>query len=164
MAAASFMAIGGMAPLAKMVFEQRHNLLQGTEHVKLGLLARLVLGRNMSDEAMTADELVDYITARAEPFRWWQLRGPLFIPLQYFAIGVFAGWLVSRDVYDEPLAQNIYLGLAIGWFSGFVGYVLRTLYVPYQLLCTQVGGKHIFLLSHFTIHHTHTYPRPNQAL
>ena len=156
MAAATFIAIAGIPPLSKMVFEKRHKLLYGTEHVKVQLMARLVLGRDKSDKAMTADELVDYITGQAKPFLWWQLRGPLVVPLGYFAGGVFAGVLVSRDIYLEPLTQNIYLGLAIGCLAGLVGYVLRTLFLPYQLLCAQVGGKRTSVP---TLNSTHTCTR-----
>jgi hypothetical protein len=164
-AADSFFSIAGINPIATQLFVEREKLLTGTtKNFRFHPLVRWAVFGNCH-AYFTPENLVDFITGRATPFRWFELRGNGPCCLAGFINGLVTGALVSSWVYKESgvsslllfpdtsrllnclymalaLVQylQIMLSLVIGWFTVLVCYALRTFYIPYQLLCIQVGG------------------------
>lgn len=119
-----------------MILDQRHNLLDNTQHVELGLLGMICLGHSSS---MTADTMADYVLGRDRYNMCWP-RGPVFYPFIFAVLGSVAKY-VYESIYpvlnqEAILAATLFYFVALG--ASF--FVVRSVWVPYFLICKQVGN------------------------
>ena len=118
-----------------MILDQRHRLLDGTQHVELDLLGKVVLGHSSS---LTAETLADFVLGRDRYNMCWP-RGPVFYPFVFTLLGA-VGKYTYETMYPvlNPaaiLAATIFYVVALG--ASF--FVVRSTYIPYMLICKQVG-------------------------
>jgi uncharacterized membrane protein YiaA len=120
-----------------LLVQKRECLLKGTGHVPLGQLGRLFLGQ---DGPLTPDMLVDFLTGRTRPFLWWQLRG--VGPVSVFTGGLFAavGYYAARSLDESDFVPWLMLECMFAMTGFAFGMEIRSIYVPYHLVCIQVGG------------------------
>lgn len=103
--------------------------------VDLGFLGRLVLGRIMP---LTPEILENFMTGSKRPYLWWQCRGPVLLPLG-FGIALFALRYYLYINY-EPVIMSLWGSMFYGTFGSACMYAIRTTYLPYQLMCIQIGA------------------------
>ena len=104
-----------------MILDQRHNLLDNTQHVELGLLVgKICLGHSSS---MTADTMADYVLGRDRYNMCWP-RGPVLYPFIFAVPGSLAKY-TYESIYpvlnqEAILAATFFYFVALG--ASFLSY------------------------------------------
>jgi hypothetical protein len=120
-----------------MMLEERETLLSGSQHIELGSKGKSILGHS---NACTPNEFANFVTLGTKPFLWWQMRGTLPLmagyAIVYSVLAYFLGvhWLGLGE-------QGLATCFALVWclFGVVQGYLIRTIDVPFQLVCMQAG-------------------------
>jgi len=102
----------------------------------LGNFGFVILG---SSDALTPDNLAAFMLGTQAPYRPWEARGLVILPLSVAAVGLSITFAIAKFYLEADNGLCLLLGLygmSVGAAGGYVG---RVVYFPYMMVCMQVG-------------------------